>query len=336
MSMQKPILQVENLQVDFLVKKHTITAIRDVSFSVDKHTTLGIVGESGCGKSVTATSIMRLLPKQTSRISKGRILLDGEDVLTKTEEEMCQIRGMKASMIFQDPLTCLNPVYTVGKQLCEVLRAHKLANKKTAFDMSLDMLNKVGIPDARKKMDVFPHQISGGQRQRVMIAMAMLTNPLLLIADEPTTALDVTIQAQILELMEKLKEDYDTSILMITHDMGVVADVADYVMVMYLGEVVEYGSAEEVFDRPQHPYTVGLLNSIPRVDQDTETLHTIEGMVPSLENVPAGCGFAGRCPYCSPRCLAEHPELKEIGGHKVRCWLFDASAQEEVREHDEG
>lgn len=326
--MRKPILQVENLQVDFLVKKNRLTAVRDVSFSVDRHMTLGIVGESGCGKSVTATSIMRLLPKENSRISKGHIYLDGEDVLMKSEKEMCDIRGVKASMIFQDPLTSLNPVYTIGKQLCEILLAHKIADKKEAFDMSVDMLDKVGIADAHKKMESFPHQISGGMRQRVMIAMAMLTNPLLLIADEPTTALDVTIQAQILELMEKLKEDFHTSILMITHDMGVIADVADYVMVMYAGEVVEYGPCEELFDHPQHPYTVGLLRSIPRVDQDTDLLYTINGMVPSIETMPRGCSFSNRCPHCVKRCTDEHPRLLNHDGHKVRCWLIDGNIKE--------
>lgn len=326
--MQKPILQVENLQVDFLVKKNTLTAVQDVSFSVDRHTTLGIVGESGCGKSVTATSIMRLLPKQTSRISKGHIYLDGEDLLTKSEEEMCDIRGVKASMIFQDPLTSLNPAYTIGRQLCEILLAHKIAGKKEAFEMSVEMLDKVGIGDARKKMTSFPHQISGGMRQRVMIAMAMLSNPLLLIADEPTTALDVTIQAQILELMEKLKEDFDTSIIMITHDMGVIADVADYVMVMYAGEAVEYGTCEEIFDHPQHPYTVGLLKSIPRVDKDTDILYTIEGMVPSIENMPKGCRFSNRCPHCRKRCTEEHPALAGGDGHRVRCWIAAGDCQE--------
>ena len=331
MNLQKPILQVENLQVDFLVKKSTITAVRDVSFSVNRRTTLGIVGESGCGKSVTATSIMRLLPKQYSRISKGHIYLDGEDLLAKSEEEMCEIRGVKESMIFQDPLTSLNPAYTIGKQLCEGLLAHKLADKKEAFERSVDMLNKVGIADARKKMSAFPHQISGGMRQRVMIAMAMLTNPLLLIADEPTTALDVTIQAQILELMGKLKEDFDTSILMITHDMGVIADVADYVIVMYAGEVVEYGTCEEIFDHPRHPYTIGLLKSIPRLDADTGMLYTIKGVVPSMENMPEGCRFSNRCPNCMKRCRDEHPELIEDNGHKVRCWLMEGSRQEEVK-----
>ena len=335
MELQKPILQVENLQVDFLIKKHASTAVNDVSFQVNRRMTLGIVGESGCGKSVTATSIMRLLPKQTSRISKGHIYLDGEDLLAKSEQEMCAIRGMKESMIFQDPLTCLNPVYTVGKQLCEVLLAHKIADKKTAFDRSVEMLQKVGIADARKKMDTFPHQISGGMRQRVMIAMAMLTNPLLLIADEPTTALDVTIQAQILELMEQLKQDFDTSIIMITHDMGVIADVADHVMVMYAGEVVEHGTCEEVFDHPQHPYTIGLLKSIPRVDKDTETLYTIEGIVPSIDHMPRGCRFANRCTHCTPKCQDEHPDLMEYQGHKVRCWLFEGGKQEEVKHVEE-
>lgn len=323
MSSENPILQVRNLQVDFLVKKHTITAVKDVSFSVDKRTTLGIVGESGCGKSVTATSIMRLLPRQYSKISQGQIYLDGEDLLTKSEEEMYKIRGTKVSMIFQDPLTSLNPVYTIGAQLCEVLLTHKIADKKQAFEMSVEMLSKVGIGDARNKMRTYPHQISGGMRQRVMIAMAMLTNPQVLIADEPTTALDVTIQAQILELMAKLKEDFDTSILMITHDMGVIADVADYVCVMYAGEIVEYGTCEEIFDHPQHPYTKGLLKSIPRLDEDTKILYTIKGMVPSMQDMPSGCHFSNRCPDCTTRCIEQHPELKDDGGHQVRCWLMD-------------
>ena len=280
---------------------HLITAVKDVSFSVDKGTTLGIVGESGCGKSVTATSIMRLLPRQYSKISQGQICLDGEDLLAKSEEEMYKIRGTKVSMIFQDPLTSLNPVYTIGTQLCEVLLTHKIADKKQAFEMSVEMLRKVGIGDARNKMKTYPHQISGGMRQRVMIAMAMLTNPQVLIADEPTTALDVTIQAQILELMAKLKEDFDTSILMITHDMGVIADVADYVCVMYAGEIVEYGTCEEIFDHPQHPYTKGLLKSIPRLDEDTKILYTIKGMVPSMQDMPRGCRFSNRCPHCTMR-----------------------------------
>ena len=323
MSEQKTVLEVENLQVDFLVKKSVITAVRDINFSVDRHTTLGIVGESGCGKSVTATSIMRLLPRQTSRISKGHIWLDGEDILAKSEKEMCQIRGQKASMIFQDPLTSLNPVYTVGKQLSEILLAHKIVDKKEAYELSTEMLAKVGIGDPANKMKAYPHQISGGMRQRVMIAMAMLTNPLLLIADEPTTALDVTIQAQILDLMCRLKEDYDTSILMITHDMGVIADMADYIMVMYAGEVVEHGTCEELFDNPKHPYTIGLLKSIPRVNKDVKSLYTIKGMVPSLEHLPAGCGFSNRCPYCTEYCTKVHPPLVDDNGHKTRCWMIN-------------
>lgn len=315
-----PILEVKNLQVDFLIKDKAVTAIRNVSFSVERKQTLGIVGESGCGKSVTANSIMRLLPEHTSRISKGEVLLEGEDLLKKTKNEMCQIRGTKLSMVFQDPLTCLNPVYSIGKQLSEVLLAHKLCNKKEAKERSLEMLKKVGIPDPEKKMSSFPHQISGGQRQRVMIAMSLLANPHILIADEPTTALDVTIQAQILDLMESLKKDFETSIIMITHDMGIVAGMADYVMVMYLGEVVEYGTCAEIFDHPTHPYTNGLLKSIPRADKDVNNLYTINGIVPSIEKMPKGCGFSNRCDYCTEKCLNEHPDLVDYYGHKVRCW----------------
>lgn len=320
--MENSVLKVEDLKVDFLIKKHRLTAVRGVSFEVGRHTTLGLVGESGCGKSVTATAIMRLLPKNISEISGGHIYLDGEDLQKKTDREMCNIRGLKASMIFQDPLTCLNPVYTIGKQMCEVLLTHKLCSKEEAVKRSVEMLKKVGIADAEEKMKVYPHQISGGMRQRVMIAMALITTPLLLIADEPTTALDVTIQAQILELMKELQDSYDTSIIMITHDMGVIAGMADYIAVMYAGEIVEYGSCKDVFHNPLHPYTRGLLESIPRLDTDTEELRTIEGTVPSIEAFPEGCGFSTRCPNCEGRCINERPPVTDTDGHQVRCWLY--------------
>ncbi|MGI6096857.1 MAG: ABC transporter ATP-binding protein [Dethiobacteria bacterium] len=318
--MTTPLLEVKDLQVDFLIRKYRITAVHDISFSVEEKTTLGIVGESGCGKTVTATAIMRLLPKHTSVISNGSIKLYGDDLLKKTEKEMNSIRGNKISMIFQDPLTSLNPVYTIGHQLIEILRVHTNISRKEAFNKGADMLEKVGIPSPLKRMREFPHQLSGGMRQRVMIAMALLCEPALLIADEPTTALDVTIQAQILDIMTKLKEDLNTSILMITHDMGVIAGMADYVMVMYAGEIVEYGTAAAVFDTPLHPYTQGLLNSMPRVDQDVKRLYTIEGLVPSLENMPSGCRFANRCNRCMERCKLERPPLFKVNGSKVRCW----------------
>lgn len=317
--MTKPLLEVNNLQVDFLIREYRMTAIHNVSFSLNEGTTLGIVGESGCGKTVTATAIMRLLPKTTSDISSGTVKLYGDDLLKKTEKEMCGIRGNKISMIFQDPLTSLNPVYTVGNQLIEMLKVHTDLSKKDAFNKSAQMLQKVAIPSPAKCMNNFPHQLSGGMRQRVMIAMAMLCDPVLLIADEPTTALDVTIQAQILELMNKLKEDFNMAILMITHDMGVIAGMADNVMVMYAGEVVEYGSALSIFDAPRHPYTQGLLKSIPRVDKDIKKLYTIEGLVPSLNNMPVGCRFADRCDRSMAVCKIKSPALVDVDGSKVRC-----------------
>ena len=320
--MAEPLLEVRNLKVEFRTRKQALTAIHDVSFEVFPATTLGIVGESGCGKSVTATSLLRLLPRETSRVCPGSVVrLHGKDLLEMSDREFRQIRGNKISMIFQDPMTALNPVYTIGDQLIEMLTAHRHMKRSEAFERGVEMLEKMGIPSPRQRMKEYPHQLSGGMRQRVMIAMALSCDPELLIADEPTTALDVTIQAQILELMGKLKEQFHTAIMLITHDMGVIAEMADEVMVMYAGEVVEYAPVTELFDHPRHPYTQGLLRSIPRLDQDAQELYTIEGTVPGLNEMPEGCRFAGRCPYATEHCRASAPPLREAApGIKVRCW----------------
>ena len=320
--MAEPLLEVRNLKVEFRTRRQALTAIHDVSFDVFPATTLGIVGESGCGKSVTATSLLRLLPRETSRVCPGSVVrLHGKDLLEMSDREFRQIRGNKISMIFQDPMTALNPVYTIGDQLIEMLTAHRHMKRSEAFERGVEMLEKMGIPSPRQRMKEYPHQLSGGMRQRVMIAMALSCDPELLIADEPTTALDVTIQAQILELMGKLKEQFHTAIMLITHDMGVIAEMADEVMVMYAGEVVEYAPVTELFDHPRHPYTQGLLRSIPRLDQDAQELYTIEGTVPGLNEMPEGCRFAGRCPYATEHCRASAPPLREAApGIKVRCW----------------
>ena len=320
--MAEPLLEVRNLKVEFRTRKQALTAIHDVSFDVFPATTLGIVGESGCGNSVTATSLLRLLPRETSRVCPGSVVrLHGKDLLEMSDREFRQIRGNKISMIFQDPMTALNPVYTIGDQLIEMLTAHRHMKRSEAFERGVEMLEKMGIPSPRQRMKEYPHQLSGGMRQRVMIAMALSCDPELLIADEPTTALDVTIQAQILELMGKLKEQFHTAIMLITHDMGVIAEMADEVMVMYAGEVVEYAPVTELFDHPRHPYTQGLLRSIPRLDQDAQELYTIEGTVPGLNEMPEGCRFAGRCPYATEHCRASAPPLREAApGIKVRCW----------------
>ena len=321
--MADTILQVKGLSVDFMIDKKQVTAISDVSFEIGKGRTLGVVGESGCGKSVTATSILRLLPKATSKITSGEILLEGEDLTKMTDKQIRDIRASKISMIFQEPMTSLNPVYTIGAQMVEAIKAFdKKKSKKEAFEYGVEMLDKVGIPSPRQRMHEYPHQLSGGMRQRVMIAMALASNPLFLIADEPTTALDVTIQAQILQLMKELKEKYNTAIMMITHDMGVVADVADEVMVMYAGKVVEHADVRSIFKKPLHPYTQGLLKSIPRLDEDVDKLYTIEGNVPSLAEMPKGCRFCTRCPYKMDRCENEDPGLIKVGDTSVRCFKY--------------
>ncbi|MBQ7896705.1 MAG: ABC transporter ATP-binding protein [Oscillospiraceae bacterium] len=326
------VLDVRNLHVQFRVDKKTyLSAVEDVSFKVRKKEILCIVGESGCGKSVTANTLMKLLPKQSSRIAEGEIILDGEDVVKMSDKEIRKVRGNKISMIFQEPMTSLNPVYRIGDQMIEMYRAHnKRMSRKEAWDKSVAMLEKVGIPAPEERMKSFPHQLSGGMRQRIMIAMALSARPSVLIADEPTTALDVTIQAQVLELMRDLQEEMETSVVLITHDMGVVAEMADTVMVMYAGEVVEQADVKTLFEAPKHPYTQGLLDSLTRADRDLEELPSIKGNVPSLDQMPSGCRFSNRCPYSCEKCVNEHPRLQQIkDGRLVRCHRCDAAEMEQ-------
>ena len=327
------LLSVENLQVQFQTKKGINTAVDGVSFSVEKGRILGIVGESGCGKSVTSMSILQLLGSN-ARISGGSIKLDGKELIGLPEKEMCRIRGNDIAMIFQDPMTALNPTLTIGTQLMEPIMLHQNCGKKEAWTRAVDVLKRVGIAAPEKRMKEYPHQLSGGMRQRVMIAMAVSCEPRLLIADEPTTALDVTIQAQILELMCELREKMGTAIMLITHDMGVVAETADDVLVLYAGKAVEYGSIEDIFERPKHPYTQGLLSAIPRITKERKPLSTIEGMVPNPVERIKGCRFWPRCPKACDRCRKEEPPVFSVGeDRQVRCWLYaqaDNGSQEAV------
>jgi len=315
------VLDVKNLQTVFFTNSGLFKAVDDVSFSVRRGETLAIVGESGCGKSVTALSIMRLVPDPPGRIVGGSVTLEGTDLLGLDEAEMRAIRGNRISMIFQEPMTSLNPVHTIGQQIVEAIIAHTTMSPKAAKARAVEMLDLVRIPSAAKRIDDYPHHLSGGMRQRAMIAMALSCEPALLIADEPTTALDVTIQAQILDLLSDLQRRLGMAILIITHDLGVIAEVADQVLVMYAGQIVESADAADLFADPQHPYTIGLLGSIPRLDVDRERLATIEGMVPSPNNQPKGCRFAPRCPFADRRCRQQPPLLRDIApGHLVACW----------------
>ncbi|GAA0318651.1 ABC transporter ATP-binding protein [Bacillus carboniphilus] len=332
---KETILEVRDLQTHFFSKKAVTKAVDGVDFEVAKGETLGIVGESGCGKSMTSLSIMGLIPQPPGKIVGGEINFKGENLLQLSDEQMRKYRGNLISMIFQEPMTSLNPVYTVGEQIAEVFRTHQRLGKKAAWDKAVDMLRLVGIPSPEKRAKQEPHELSGGMRQRVMIAIALACNPELLIADEPTTALDVTIQAQILELLKKLQKELGTAVIMITHDMGVVAETCDKVAVMYAGKIVEYTDVDSLFDNPKHPYTVGLLKSIPRSDRDVEELEAIPGSVPSPHNLPTGCSFSPRCPFATALCKGEQPELIENEkGDKIRCWMYtdrwDGSVLEEV------
>ena len=315
------LLKVEGLQVQFQTKKGVNTSVDGVSFSIGKGEILGIVGESGCGKSVTSLSILQLLGTN-AKISQGSIKLSGRELLGLSEEEMCKIRGNEIAMIFQDPMTALNLTLTIGEQLIEPLVIHHGYSKADARKEAVEVLKKVGIAAPEKRMKEYPHQLSGGMRQRVMIAMAVSCAPKLLIADEPTTALDVTIQAQILELMLELREKMNTAIILITHDMGVVAETADNILVLYAGKVVEYGSVKEIFNAPKHPYTQGLLSSIPPLEEDVEELNTIDGTVPAPGQMPSGCRFAPRCPNADARCSKEQPGLYPAGSSMVSCFQF--------------
>ena len=317
------LLEVKDLKTWFYTDAGIGKAVDGVTFSLDRGKVLGIVGESGCGKSVTSLSIMRLVDPATGKYEGGSIMFDGQDILKLSEKEMRKLRGNKISMIFQEPMTSLNPVFTIGYQIEESLMLHKGMDKKAARERAIELLELVGIPEAKKRVEEYPHQLSGGMRQRVMIAMAVSCEPRLLIADEPTTALDVTIQAQILELMCELREKMGTAIMLITHDMGVVAETADDVLVLYAGKAVEYGSIEDIFERPKHPYTQGLLNSIPRLDEDVELLNTIEGTVPAPDAMPAGCRFAPRCPYGKDRCMKEKPGVYHAGNSLVSCFRYE-------------
>ena len=315
------LLKVEGLQVQFQTKKGVNTSVDGVSFSIGKGEILGIVGESGCGKSVTSLSILQLLGTN-AKISQGSIKLSGRELLGLSEEEMCKIRGNEIAMIFQDPMTALNPTLTIGEQLIEPLVIHQGYSKADARKEAVEVLKKVGIAAPEKRMKEYPHQLSGGMRQRVMIAMAVSCAPKLLIADEPTTALDVTIQAQILELMLELRQNMETAIILITHDMGVVAETADNILVLYAGKVVEYGSVKDIFNAPKHPYTQGLLSSIPPLQEDVEELNTIEGTVPAPGQMPAGCRFGPRCPHAGEHCRRGQPGLYPVEGALVSCFQY--------------
>ncbi|MGI6081069.1 MAG: ABC transporter ATP-binding protein [Candidatus Avilachnospira sp.] len=327
--MGEKILEVKHLKTYFHTDAGLSKAVNDVSFSVEKKKTLGIVGESGCGKSITSLSIMGLVEIPPGQIAGGEIIFEGEDLLKKSEKEMSEIRGKKIAMIFQEPMTSLNPVFTVGQQITEALMLHEKLTKREARKKGIEMLKKVKIPLAEKRFDEYPHQLSGGMRQRVMIAMALCCNPDLLICDEPTTALDVTIQAQILELINELKEETGTSVMMITHDLGVIAEVADDVMVMYAGKVVEYATGDQIFEKPMHPYTHGLMSCIPKLDgDDTKRLSVIEGMVPSFDEMPKGCAFCPRCPEAKDICRQKMPKLAEAEGRYVRCFKYTQEWEE--------
>jgi peptide/nickel transport system ATP-binding protein len=317
----KSLLEVRELCTTFASERGEVRAVDGVDFSLERGRTLGIVGESGCGKSVTALSIMGLVPQPPGRIAGGEVLFEGEDLLKVPVRRLRDLRGDKLSMIFQEPMTSLNPAFPVGDQVAEALLRHRKVAAKEAHDQAVDMLRKVRIPSPERRAREYPHQLSGGMRQRVMIAMALACNPKLLIADEPTTALDVTIQAQILELMRLLRAEFGTAIILITHDLGVIAELADDVIVMYAGKVVERCAAERLFAEPQHPYTIGLLGSIPRLHLEQERLSAIEGVVPDAAAFPQGCRFHPRCPFAVDRCRMEIPPLMNISeGHQAACW----------------
>jgi peptide/nickel transport system ATP-binding protein len=325
--MAERLLEVKNLKTYFFTDEGTVRAVDGVDLHIDKSETLGVVGESGCGKSVTALSVMKLIPQPPGKIVEGQILYDGKSLVDLPAGQMRRIRGKEISMIFQEPMTSLNPVFTCGEQIAEALRLHEGLGRREAMDKTVEMLKLVHIPNAERRVKEYPHQLSGGMRQRIMIAMALSCNPKLLIADEPTTALDVTIQAQILDLLNELKSRLKMAIMLITHDMGVIAETAQRVVVMYAAKVAEEASVADLFKEPLHPYTQGLLRSIPRIDlaaTERRRLEVIGGTVPTLRGeIAPGCRFAPRCPFVKPVCTEKDPVLKEVKpGHKVSCWLY--------------
>ena len=318
-----PLVSVRNLRTHFFTQDGVVQAVNGVSFDVDEGETLGVVGESGCGKSVTVSSMMRLIPQPPGKIVDGEVWFQERDLLKLREEEMRKVRGNKMSMIFQDPMTSLNPVLTIGRQMSEAMELHLGMSKEQARERSIELLEMVNIPEARGRIDAYPHQFSGGMRQRVMIAMALSCNPQLLIADEPTTALDVTIQAQIVDIVKDLRNELGMAIIWITHDLGIVAGLVDTVQVMYAGYIVERALVREFYADPRHPYSLGLLGSLPRLDAETRyKLKPIEGLPPDLINLPPGCPYYARCDYRTPRCEEANPPLHEVGpGHLVACWV---------------
>ena len=326
MSKNTHLLDIQRLKTYFYTLEGTAKAVQDVSFFMDEGETVGLVGESGCGKSVSALSVMRLIKYPPGKIVDGQIFFEGSDLLKLSERQMRSVRGARISMIFQEPMTSLNPVYTIGYQISEMFMIHKKVSKKEGLKRTVETLRQVQMPSPRKRANEYPHQLSGGMRQRAMIAMAMACNPKILIADEPTTALDVTIQAQILDLMLKLKEDFGAAVLIITHDLGVVAEIAQRIVVMYAGRVVEEGTTRDIFENPKHPYTRGLLKSVPKLGERSRKGRTrlveISGIVPSLYELPQGCSFHPRCSHAMDICRETPPKFVDLGGiHKMRCYL---------------
>lgn len=328
MSQSSPLLNIKELSVEFQTVEGTVHAINKLNYSLDEGETLGIVGESGSGKSVSSLGIMKLIPNPPGKIVNGEILYNGKDLTNISEKEMEKIRGNEISMIFQEPMTSLNPIITCGKQIAESLRLHRGMKKKEAMHAAMDMMKAVGIANPEKRVHEYPHQMSGGMRQRVMIAMALACKPKILICDEPTTALDVTIQAQILDLIRKLNKETGTAIIMITHDLGVVSELCDKVIVMYTGKIVEEAPTEDIFKNPLHPYTIGLISAIPKITKERNPLTTIEGVVPNPTEVIEGCSFWPRCEYATERCKKEEPNMVQVDEkRKVRCFKFADDSQ---------
>ena len=327
---KKELLNIEDLSIQYVTEDGTVNAVNGIEIKLNEGETLGLVGETGAGKTTTALGIMRLVPNPPGKITSGKIEFEGKNLLEVSEEEMRMTRGNKISMIFQDPMTSLNPVMTVGEQISEVIEIHQDLSKQDAMKKAEEMLELVGIPGARA--NDYPHQFSGGMKQRVVIAISLACNPQLLIADEPTTALDVTIQAQVLDLMNNLKKEFNTAMILITHDLGVVSEVCDKVAIMYAGEIIEAASLEQLFTNPRHPYTLGLFGSIPNLEDETDRLNPIQGLMPDPTDLPKGCTFHPRCPYATDVCSKQEPKGTEIeGGHKVKCLIYEGLVDAEVK-----